>query len=152
MKAHEIMTQPVIVVNEETTLEEVARLMLDHGIGCVPVVDAAGKVVGIITESDFVCKEHAVPFSVYRAPQLFGEWLGKDDLERLYQAGLTLTAAQVMTTPVVTVSEDATLQDVVDRMMRHDITRVPVVRDGVPVGVIARHDLLRAMVDDAVRR
>ncbi len=152
MKAREIMTQPVIVVNEETTLEEVARLMLDHGIGCVPVVDAAGKVVGIITESDFVCKERAVPFSVYRAPQLFGEWLGKDDLERLYQAGRTLTAAQIMTTPVVTVSEDATLQDVVDRMMRYDITRVPVVRDGVPVGVIARHDLLRAMVDDAVRR
>ncbi len=57
-----------------------------------------------------------------------------------------------MDAAVVTVTEGEPVADVVERMLRHDITRVPVVRDGVPVGVVARHDLLRMMVSDAIQQ
>jgi CBS-domain-containing membrane protein len=77
MKIKEFMSQPVTVVGEGATLEEIARTMLGQNIGCVPVVDARGKISGIITQSDFAAKERGVPFSTFRAPQLFGQWVDR---------------------------------------------------------------------------
>lgn len=88
MKVKEIMTAPVIVVKVDQTLEQAARLMLDNNIGGIPVVDDRGKVLGIVTESDFSAKEHAIPFSRIYAPQLFGEWMSKEGIEKAYAAAL----------------------------------------------------------------
>jgi nucleotide-binding universal stress UspA family protein/predicted transcriptional regulator len=150
--AGDIMTQPALTVGEDATLEEVARLMLDHSIGCVPVVDTHGLLQGIITESDFTGQERYFPFSAYRAPQLFGEWISKEEIEAIYAAGRRMRAREIMHTPVVTAAEGEPVADVVEKMLRHDITRVPVVRDGVPIGIVARHDLLRLMVSDATEQ
>jgi CBS domain-containing protein len=145
------MTRPPVVVGEATTLEEVARIMLAHSIGGVPVVDPQGKVVGIITESDFTGTEACIPFSIYRVPQLFRQWIGSEGIEQIYRAGRELTAREVMRAPVVTASEKEPVTGVVKRMIEHDISRVPIVRDGVPVGIVARHDLLRLMVEPRQR-
>jgi CBS domain-containing protein len=146
MKVREIMVAPVVVVKEETSLEDIARTMLEHGIGGVPVVDARGKLSGIVTESDFAAKERGIPFSLVRAPQLFGNWLGPSGLEHVYRAARSMTAREIMQSCVITVTEDDSLERVLQFMMRHDINRVPVVRDGVPVGIVTRHDLLRLML------
>lgn len=143
--AADVMTTPVVTAREDATLEELARLMLAHGIGCVPIVDDAGRLVGIVTESDFVAKERGVPFSAYRTPQLFGQWLSHEGVEQIYALGRTLTARQVMRAPVITAREDDPITDVMERLVRYDIARIPVVSDGVPVGIIARHDLLKLL-------
>lgn len=148
MKVKEIMVQPVVVVGEDTTLEEVARSILKHRIGCLPVVDREGKLRGIITESDFIGRERGFPFSAYRAPQVFGEWVGKDDIERIHEAARTRTAREIMTADVITASEDETVTELVVRMIQRNLRRIPVVREGVPVGIATRHDVLRLMARD----
>ena len=146
MKVKEIMVQPAIVAEEDTTLEEIARMMLDNRIGCVPIVDGKGTLTGIITESDFLAKEHSVPFSTFQAPQLFGRWVPKEGVEEVYKAARTITAREIMNSPVITVSEDDPIEEAVRKLLSHDINHVPVVRDGVPVGIVARHDLLNLMI------
>jgi CBS domain len=69
MQIREFMTQPVVTVYEDISLEEVARTMLEHHIGGVPVVNAQGKLSGIITVSDFAAKEQGFSFSTFRAPR-----------------------------------------------------------------------------------
>jgi len=145
MNVREIMVEPVVLVREDTPLEEVARIMLQRRIGCLPVVDGADKLVGIITESDFTGKERGFPFSAYLAPQVFGEWVDESGIERIYEAARKRTASEIMTRQVVTATEDEPVTDLVVRMVQKDLKRVPVVRDGVPVGIVARHDLLKLM-------
>ena len=144
MKVREIMSQPVITVKEETRLDEVAQLMLEKGIGGVLVIDKAGVLTGIVTESDFTAKEKYVPFSIMRFPQLFGSWLG-DDAEELYASARNTAAREVMSTQVVTVNENDSIEKVLELILKHDVNRIPVVRDGKPVGIVARRDLLKVM-------
>ena len=150
MKVVDIMVKPVVVVQEETTLEEIARIMLESRIGGLPVVDRDGKLVGIVTESDFAAKECGIPFSLVRAPQLFGTWMSREGVEHLYATARTLTARDIMQTRLITVTEDDTLEHVLQAMMRHDVNRVPVVRGRIPVGIVARRDLLRLMLEERV--
>lgn len=149
MKVKEIMTQPVVVIGEDATLEEVAQTMLDRGIGCVPVVDGEGRLTGVIVESDFTGKERGFPFSAYMAPQLLGEWVTKEGVERIYEAARTRTAKEIMTTQPAMVTEDEEVTELVAEMIDHGMHRVPVVRDGVPVGMVTRHDLLKMMAREA---
>ncbi|MFN0123179.1 MAG: CBS domain-containing protein [Blastocatellia bacterium] len=146
MKIREFMSQPGTVVREDTTLEEIARTLLEKNIGCVPVVDGRGKISGIVTESDFAAKEKGIPFSTFGAPQVLGQWMGSEGVERIYAAARMLTASAIMKTRVVTVTEDQSMDEAVELMLRHDINRIPVVRDSVPAGIVSRHDLLRLMV------
>jgi CBS domain-containing protein len=146
MTVRDIMTRSPITVQEDTSLEDVARTLLDHRIGCVPVVSEQGKLVGIVTESDFTAKERGIPFSTFRAPNVLGEWLPDTGIERIYQAARTREARDIMSCPVVTVSEGDPIEKAVQLMMRYDINRIPVVRDGVPTGIVARHDVLRLMM------
>jgi len=147
MQVKDIMTTPAIVARESASLEALARLMLDHRIGCVPVVDAEGRLVGIVTESDFTGSDAFVPFSVYQHPRLLQQWIAGDGVERIYKAARELRARDVMCAPVTIATAEEPITEIVKRMIRHDITRIPVVRDGIPVGIVARHDLLRLMVE-----
>jgi CBS domain-containing protein len=122
------MVQPVVVVGENTTLEEIARLMLDRRIGCVPVVNDRGEICGIVTESDFTARERGIPFSTFRAPQILGQWMTKEGIERIYGAARTMTAREIMTVRVITVTEEQSVEGVVECMLRHKIHRIPVVR------------------------
>lgn len=117
-----------------------------------PPVDARGELVGIIIESDFTGRERYLPFSAFKMPQLFGEWVSNDALERIHEHARRLTAREIMTPEPVTVAKDDSLTDVVQRMLHHGIHRIPVVRGRVPVGIVTRHDLLRVMAADERRR
>ena len=139
------MSHPVITVRENDSLETAARLMLDKKIGCVPVVDEQGKTRGIVTESNFTAKSKGIPFSTFRAPQLLGHWLSGAGVERIYNAARKTPVKEIMTAPVVSVGEGDSVNKVVELMLKHDINRVPVLRDGIPIGIVARHDLLRLL-------
>lgn len=148
MKISKIMSAPAITVTENESLETAARKMLDSGIGGLPVVDANGDLVGIVTESSFTARNKGVPFSTFRAPQLLGRWISGEGVDKIYQEARETPVSDVMTGPVVTVSEDETVTRAVELMLKHDVNRLPVVRDGRPVGIVARHDLLRMMMSD----
>lgn len=143
--ARDIMVSPAITVREHTTVEEVANTMLDHRIGCVPVVDENDTLRGVITHSDFTGEERCPPFSVYRTPQLFGKWVPRAGIERIYEAGRTLRAEQIMSAPVVSVTADESVASIVDKMVHHDITSLPVVDEGRVIGIVTRHDLLKML-------
>jgi CBS domain-containing protein len=143
MKVKDIMTEPVITIIEDT-LQEVAQIMLEHRIGGLPVINESGELTGIVTESDFTAKEKCVPFSMFRAPQLFGTWLG-NDAEDSYARGRNIPAREVMSTSLVTVTENDSIEKVLELILKYDINRIPVVKDRKPVGIVARRDLLRVM-------
>jgi CBS domain-containing protein len=101
------------------TLDEVAKLMVQHDCGEIPIVDATDRPVGVITDRDIVCRAVAE---------------GKNPTGHFVES--------VMTQSVVTVPADAPLEDVVTTMERHQIRRVPVVdATGCCVGIIAQADL-----------
>ena len=148
MRVSKIMSHPVITVREDATLEEVARIMLDHRFGSVPVVNEQGTMVGLITESDFAAKGKGVPFTTFEMPQVFGHWLGKSGVEQMYERAREILARDTMTRDVITIEEDATIEDVLELMLRYDVNRLPVVRDKVLVGIVARYDLLKLMLQE----
>ena len=113
-------------------------------IGGLPVINQSGELKGIVTESDFTAKEKYVPFSMFRAPQLFGTWLG-NDAEAIYASAMNIPVREIMSTSVVTVTGDDPIEKVLELVLKHDINRIPVIKDGKPVGIVARHDLLRMM-------
>ena len=145
MYVNKFMVKPVITVREDSTLEQTARKMLDNNIGGVPVVDGEGKLVGIITESDFAAKEKNIPFTTFSAPKVLGHWLPIEGIEGIYESARNLTAKEIMTRSVVTVDEDQTVEEAVELMLQKDINRIVFVRDFKPVGIIARRDLLRLL-------
>ncbi len=146
MKVSQIMRQPVISMREDDTLEEAARVMLENKLRGVPVVDERGKISGFVSVSDYLAKDKVLPFSRFHAPQLFGKWIPREGVERIYEEARTTPVRDIMSTNVISVTEDDPVEKVIELMMRRDLNRIPVVRDGVPVGIVARYDLLRIMV------
>lgn len=152
MKARDIMVHPVHVIQQEATLADAAQTMLQHNVGCLPVVNTSGQLCGILTEGDFVGRETGVPFAFIRAPQIFGQWLPQNGVEHLYAAARSHRVRDHMSTPVITVTEEQPLAEVIALMIRHDIKRLPVVRNNIPVGIISRHDLLKLMMHNPLPR
>jgi CBS domain-containing protein len=151
MKARELMTQPVVTVRQQACLADVARIMVDHSVGCVPVVDGKGKLCGIITQSDFDDNQKGAPYSIEGLLQMFAQVSPSETVDRARKEARAKTANEIMHTEVFTGAEDTPVQELARRMLRYDIDHIPVVRDGVPVGMLARHDFLRLVATEVQR-
>jgi CBS domain-containing protein len=150
MQVRELMTQPVIVVQPDATLEEAAQLMIEHRIGGLPVVSADGGLVGIVTESDFTGSERFVPFTVLRMPTVCGQWITPAGVEGILSQARGLRVRRIMRQPVITATEDEAVTALVVKMIERRVHRIPVVRDGQPVGMFTRHDVLRCVAKTEV--
>jgi CBS domain-containing protein len=148
MKLKEIMSHPVQTVSEDATLARVARLMLDKGIGAVPVVDGDGKLVGLITHSDFVSKEKAVPFSRYHVPTLLGQFSLKDDMEEAYEKAKSIPARDIMKAGPLTLTGDDTVRTFLESISKYNLTHIPILEEGELVGIVARQDLLKMIAGE----
>ena len=149
MQARELMTQPVVTVRTDSSLAEVARTMVECRVGCVPVIDEASQLRGIITQTDFAANEHGVPFSMEAVLQMFNHPLTGKETEQVRQDARTTKAREVMNTEVITSIEATPVEDLAREMLRYDIDHIPVVREGMPIGMVARHDFLRMIAGDA---
>jgi CBS domain-containing protein len=143
MRAREIMVSPVVTVREDCALEEAAKLMFERNVGCLIVVNEQGDACGIVTESDFAAKEKAIPFSVARFPQVLGEWMPTEGVERVYSAARRIKVRDIMTRDLVTLNEDDTLETVLKRMLETGYHRLPILKGRKPMGMVGRHDLLK---------
>ncbi len=144
------MSAPVVVAGEETTLREVAQIMLDRAIGSVPVVDGRGELIGIVTEADFAGSEQTVPFAfpTTRLPQVFHRWIEGGDFEEICAEVGELPVREVLPSRVVTAQEGEPVQELVERMIRKRVSRVLVVRGRKPVGIVTHHDVLRLVAGE----
>ena len=121
MSAREVMTVSPACCRSDATLDQVARLMVRHDCGEIPVIDESDKVIGVVTDRDIVCRVVAE---------------GKNPAAH--------TAESCMTQPVVSVSEDSPIDQVVSIMEGYRIRRVPVVDSkGACAGIIAQADIAR---------
>jgi CBS domain-containing protein len=143
MKASEIMTLGVVTVRPEASLKEAASLMLERGISGLPVVDASGRLVGMVTEGDLLRR---VETATERSrPRWLEFLLGSGRLANEYVHSHARKVQDVMTPEVITVSKDAPLQDVVSILEQRRIKRVPVTRGDKLVGIISRASLVQAL-------
>jgi CBS domain-containing protein len=142
MKARDVLQPRVVTVAESATVETAVRLMLQHHVSGLPVVDGRNQLVGIVTEGDFL--RRAEIGTQPRHARWVAFLLGPGRLADEYRQTHTRQVRDVMTPRVVTVEEDTDAAQIVHLMERHRIKRVPVVRGKDLVGIISRADLVRA--------
>ena len=143
MRAHQIMTQPVVTVSPETTIVEAATTMLQRHISGLPVVDKAGKLVGIISEGDFLRRNE---IGTQRKRGRFLKFIlgpGQAATDFVHEHGRKVT--EIMTKEPLTISEDTTLEEIVELMEKNYVKRLPVTRGDQIVGIVSRANLLQAV-------
>jgi len=145
MQASDVMTRNAVSVRPDSSVAAAVQLMVSMRISGLPVVDAQNHLVGIITEGDLMHRAETETGVRHRS-RIMNFLLGYGGAAADYAVAHTRKVEDLMTTKLVSVPEDASLEDVVDLMERHHIRRVPVLRDGALVGIVSRHDLLRVLV------
>jgi CBS-domain-containing membrane protein len=139
----DVMTREVIRVSPEAPLREVAQVMVDYDIGGLPVVDEAGRVVGMVTEDDLILR-HARPV---------GRWWhaflgGPERLAREYRQAGDMAVREVMATSVIAVGPAVPVDEVARLLHAHGIRRLPVIDEGRLAGIVSRADLVRALAQE----
>jgi CBS domain-containing protein len=143
MRAHQIMTKPVVTVTPDATVLEAANLMLRHHVSGLPVVDNAGRLTGIVSEGDFIRR------SEIGTGKARGRWLkfllgaGRAAADYVHEHGRKIS--EVMTPDPITITEETPLDEIVTSMERNGVKRLPVMREGKVIGIVSRANLLQAV-------
>lgn len=149
MQAHQIMSRRVVTIRPELPVVEAIRLMLSHHFSCLPVTDAAGKLVGIVSEGDFLRRgEIGTQHSHTRLLSLL---LGTDRAAREFVKEHGQRVEQIMTRDPITVTEATPLDQIAALMERRRIDHVPVMHDNRIVGMITRSDFVSAVAGPLTR-
>lgn len=153
MRARDVMTEDVVSVGPEASVESIARLLLERRISAVPVIGADGGLLGIVSEGDLMRRAET---GTERRSSWWLELLdGREGSAERYLKSHGLTARDVMTAQTVTVAETTPLENVATLLEQHKIKRVPVLRGRKVVGIVSRANLLHALVaaaDGATKR
>jgi len=142
----DVMTRDVITVTPDMGVKQFAELMREKGIGGAPVVDPEGRLLGIVTEGDLMALDADLHFPHYIQfldSVIYLESAKKFE-ERVRKA-VAATVAGIMTEHVHTVSPGDPVRKAATLMSEHRFDRVPVVDGGKVVGIVGRHDVLRAL-------
>src|SRR3974390_290875 len=145
MQVRDVMTANVISVPAQATILDAARTMLRNRVSGLPVVDAEGQLVGMVTEGDFLRRSEIG--TERRRPKWLEFVLGPGRMAEDYVRAAGRKVNDVMTRDPVTVSEDDSLGTVVELMERRGVKRFPVLRDGKMVGIVSRANLMGALVN-----
>lgn len=137
-KAKDIMTKNVVSVKRNASLPEIAEIMASHEISGVPVVDEENKVIGVISEKDFLS-----PMGAKSSMGIIARLL--KDKGDITMPMLNQRAEDIMTSPPLTVREDATISEIADIFSVKNINRVPVLNEkGKLAGIISRADVIQS--------
>ena len=148
LTARDIMTKEIISVTLETSLKDLAKTFVETRFSNLPVLDEAGKLVGIISETDLI--EQHKPLHIPTVMTLF-DWVFTFGSEKRFKEEVDrVTAAKVgelYRKDPITCSPDATVRELAGLMSQHRVHLLPVVEDGKMIGVVARLDVIRGMED-----
>jgi CBS domain-containing protein len=143
MKAKDVMTSPVISVEPDATIVQAVRIMLQRRVSGLPVIDKDGRLVGIVTEGDFL--RRAETGTTRRRPRWVEFLIGPGRLADEYTRSHGRKVHEIMTPDPFSVTEDAPLEEIVKLMEKRQIKRVPVMRDRQLAGIVSRANLLHAL-------
>jgi CBS domain-containing protein len=146
MKIRSVMSTHVVTISPETTLKDAAARLVRYGVSGLPVVDDAGRLVGVLSEADILAKEAG---SSPRDGML--AWLIGESPRPVLDAR---TVADAMTSPALTIGPERTAREAAARMLAEGINRLPVIEGNTLVGIVSRADLVRAFArsDTEIRR
>ncbi|ABD89577.1 CBS domain-containing protein [Rhodopseudomonas palustris] len=145
MRAHQIMTRQVVTVSPDASIVDAANIMLSQHVSGLPVVNAAGELIGIISEGDFIRRAEI------GTERKRGRWLrlllgpGQSASDFVHEHGRKV--GEIMTTHPHTVNAEATVAEIVKAMEKHHVKRLPVMQDGRMVGIVTRKNLLQAVAN-----
>jgi CBS domain-containing protein len=144
MQARDVMVSPVIIVRRSATVREVAKILVEKRISATPVVDNAGKLVGIVTESDLMRRAEAGTEHPY------SWWVhflaGDATIAADYVKSHAAKVEDVMTSDIVTAAPETPLHEIASLFEEHRIKRVPIVdRVGDLVGIVSRANLIQVI-------
>jgi CBS domain-containing protein len=142
MRARDIMTTNVVTVSPETDIAEAVRLMLERQISGVPVIDASGRLAGILTEGDLMRRAELV---TGRQSWWINPTSSPEQEAKAYVKAHGLKVKDVMTKEVVTINEQEPLDRIAMVFEERGIKRTPVMRSGKVVGIVSRANLLRSL-------
>lgn len=145
MRVQDVMTRGVIGIAPSASISEAIRLMLSNRLSGLPVVEADGRLVGVVTEGDFLRRSELETKSP--SPGWLSFLAGPGRLADRYVHGHGRRVSEIMSLAPVTVAAGARLNEAVDLMVEHHVKRLPVMESDRLVGIVARSDLLRALAD-----
>ena len=146
LTAQEIMTREVVTVTTETSLKELASKFVETRYGNIPVVDSAGKLVGVISETDLI--EQQKPLHIPTVMALFDGVFYLDSQKRFKEQVDRVTATTVgelCSNEPITCTPETTVREIAGLMSKHRVHLLPVVDADEMVGVVSRLDMIRAM-------
>jgi len=143
MRAADVMTSEVIMIDDDASVQEVTNLLAEHGISAVPVVDCNRRVIGMVSEGDLL---HRAETGTERRRSWWLELVAStNQLAGEYVKSHSGKVKDLMTRDVVSVTEEMPVADIAILLETNRIKRVPVLRDGKLVGVVSRANLVRAL-------
>ncbi len=152
-RARDIMTTDVVTVQPDTRVSEVARLMSEHAISGLPVVDEDDRVLGVITEADMMVRNSRfkMPTFIVFLDSFISLETPAHFRKRLEHM-LGNTASEIMSKPAVTIGPGATIEELSSLMIERKMNPIPVVENDHLVGIISRSDIIRLMAEDFWQR
>ena len=148
LRAQDLMTESVIAVTKDTEVRELAQILTENKISGAPVVDGAGKLVGVVTESDLIFqnKKVHIPTAVAILDAFFFlESPEKMEQEMKKMAGVTV--GEIYAAEVISVQKDTPLEELATLMAEKNIHTLPVLDQEELVGVIGKSDIIRTIAE-----
>ncbi len=146
LKAKDIMTKDVITVTPATTIEDLAHILIKHNISGVPVVNDEGNLIGIVTENDLISKNKRL--HIPTVMRLFDAYIMLESpatIEKEIKRMAAVTVNDIFVKDVVTVTEEATVEEIATTMSEKKAYLIPVVAGGKITGIIGKMDLIKGI-------
>ena len=150
IKVKDVMTADVVTISPDTEITLAAKILLEKRINGVPVIDAEGKLVGILCQSDLVAQQKAFPVpSVFTLLDGFMPLTSIKRLEKEIEKIAAVTVADAMTPDPVTVGLETTIEEVASMMVDKNFHTLPVMEDDTLVGIVGKEDVIKILIPAA---
>lgn len=146
LKARDIMTPDPLVIAPDAPVTQAAKIMTEEGVGALPVVEG-GRLVGLVTEGDLIMQDVKLEYPTYI--DLLGGFImyppATARFEHELKKAVAASIEDVMTAEPITVQADASIEDVASLLADRDVSRLPVLDGETLVGIVSKHDIVRAI-------
>ena len=150
LTAKDIMTRNVTTVGATTTIEELARILMEHKISGVPVVDDNENLIGIVTENDLISQNKRLHIpTVMRLFDAFIVLESQSKVEKEIKKMTAITVDDIYIKEVITVAEGTPVQDIATIMSEKKVHLIPVVEGKKILGIIGKIDLIKGITGSA---
>ena len=153
LKVKDIMTRKIITVSPETEVVNAAKILLEKGINGLPVIDASGKLVGVLTQSDLVAQQKSIPIpTVFTLLESYIPLTLIHRIDKEVEKIAALKVEQAMTPNPVTVGLETDIADVAKLMVDKKFHTLPVMEGDKVVGIVGKEDVLKTLLPDSQTR